>query len=68
MQANGQNRKCDPECGNTDTKGHAWYVLTCKWILAIMYRITMLYSIDPKKQNYKEDPREDTWISEGDIE
>jgi hypothetical protein len=27
-------RKYNPECGNSDTKGHAWYVLINKWILA----------------------------------
>jgi hypothetical protein len=25
-----------PEWGNSDPKGHAWYVLTNKWILAII--------------------------------
>jgi hypothetical protein len=27
-------RKYHPEWGNSDAKGHAWYVLTNKWILA----------------------------------
>jgi hypothetical protein len=29
-----RTRKHNPECGNPDPKGHAWYVLTDKWILA----------------------------------
>ena len=32
-----------------DPLGHAWYVLTYKWILAIKYRILRLQSTDPKK-------------------
>ena len=32
-------------------KGHAWYVLTYKWILATNYRIPMVYTTDPKKLN-----------------
>jgi hypothetical protein len=40
-------------------KGHAWYVLTCKWILAIQYRIPTLHSTDLKKLNKKEVPSED---------
>jgi hypothetical protein len=35
------------------------YVLTDKWVLAIKYRIPMLYSTDPKKLNKKEAPRKD---------
>jgi hypothetical protein len=27
-------RKYHPEWGNSDSKGHAWYVLINKWILA----------------------------------
>jgi hypothetical protein len=27
-------RKYHPEQGNSDSKGHAWYVLTNQWILA----------------------------------
>jgi hypothetical protein len=55
-------RKCHPELGNPAPKGHGWYILTYKWILAIKYRITMLYSIDPKIPNNKKDPREDARI------
>ena len=40
-------------------KGHAWYVLTYKWILVIKYRIPMLQFTDPKKLNNEEGPRED---------
>jgi hypothetical protein len=28
------NRKYHPEWGNSDPKGHAWYILTNKWMLA----------------------------------
>jgi len=38
---------------NLILKGHAWCVLTYKWILAIKYRIPMLQSTDPKKLNKK---------------
>jgi hypothetical protein len=31
--------KYHPERGNPDQKGHAWYVLTDKWILAKKYKI-----------------------------
>lgn len=41
-----------------DPKGHAWYVLSEKWTLAIRYRIPMLQSTDPQKLN-KEGTRED---------
>jgi hypothetical protein len=30
-------RKYHPETGNPDPKGHAWYVLTDKWILGKKY-------------------------------
>jgi hypothetical protein len=40
-------------------KGHAWHVLTYKWILAIKYRIPMLHYTDPKKLNKKEDTSEE---------
>jgi hypothetical protein len=36
---------------NSDPKGHAWFELTYKGILAIKYRLTMLRSSDPKKPN-----------------
>jgi hypothetical protein len=41
-------RKYHIEQSNPDPKGHAWYVLTYKWILAIMYRRSTLQSADPK--------------------
>ena len=56
-------KKHHPEWGNSDPKGHAWHVLSYKWILAIKYSILMLHSPDPKKLNNKEGPREDAWIS-----
>jgi hypothetical protein len=34
------------------------HVLTNKWILAIKYKIPMLYTTDPRKPNKKESPRE----------
>jgi hypothetical protein len=46
------------EWRNPDPKGHAWYVLTSKWILAKMYRIPT----DPKKLNKKEGTSKDAWI------
>jgi hypothetical protein len=61
-QMNG-TRKDHPEWGNPEPKRKTWYILTCKWILVIKYRITMLQSIDSKKPNNKEGPREDSWIS-----
>ena len=39
------------------------YVLTYKWTLTIKYRISTLYSIDPKKLDKKESPNEHGWIS-----
>jgi hypothetical protein len=35
--------KYHPERGNANPKGHAWYVLTDKWILFIKYRISMIH-------------------------
>ena len=52
MKMNG-TRKYHPEPGNPDPKGHAWYILTYKWISAIKIRYT-----DPKKLNKKEGPSE----------
>jgi hypothetical protein len=43
-------RKFNSEWGNAETKGHVWYVLTDKWILAKKYRIPMMYPMDPKKE------------------
>jgi hypothetical protein len=37
--------------------------LTYNWVLAIKYRMPMLYSTDPKKLNKKEGPSKDAWIS-----
>ena len=30
----------------SEVKGYAWYVLPYKWLLAIKYRITTVYSTD----------------------
>ena len=54
----GGTRKYHPQRGNPDPKGHAWYVLTYKWILAMMYKMPMLYSMDPKKLKRKKSPNE----------
>jgi hypothetical protein len=48
-----------PVSGNPDSKGHAWYVVTDKSILAITYRIIMLQSTNPKKPSNKEGPKKD---------
>jgi hypothetical protein len=56
-------RKYHPEQGNPDPKGHAWYVLTDKWILDKKYRILMIKLTDHMKFNKKEGPREDASIS-----
>jgi hypothetical protein len=52
-----RTRKC-PELGNPNPKGHTWFVLTDKWILATKYRIPMIHS-HLKKLNKKEGPSED---------
>ena len=62
FQANGWSRKYHPEWGSPDPKGHAWYVLTYRWILTIKYKITTLESANPKNPNNKEGPRADGWI------
>ena len=55
-------RKYHPECGNPDPKENAWYVLTDKWILAIMYRITMIQSTDLKNVSKPKGPSKDASI------
>ena len=40
-------------------KGMYWYVLIDKWILAIKYRISILYPTNTKKLNKKEGPSKD---------
>ena len=47
--------------GNSVPKGLAWYVLTCKWTLAIKYRLPMQHPTSPNKLN-KAGTREDAWI------
>ena len=39
-----------PEWVNPDPKGHVWHILSYKWILAIKYRITMLWSQTHRSQ------------------
>jgi hypothetical protein len=41
--------------GNPDPKGHAWNVLTNKWVLAIKYKTPMIHPTDTKKLNKKGD-------------
>ena len=43
-----------PERGIPEPKGHAWYVLTDRWILAKKYRIPMIIPIVLKKFNKKD--------------
>ena len=50
MQANGQNWKIP----YVRYPRHTWYVLIYKRILAVIYWILRLRSIDPKKLNNKE--------------
>jgi hypothetical protein len=47
--------KYHPESGRAERR--TWYELTYKWILAIMYRITMLQSTNPKNLSNKEGSR-----------
>lgn len=54
-----RTRKRDLVRGNSHPKGHAWYVLTDKWILAIKYRIPMIHPTNPKKLNKNESPSKD---------
>jgi hypothetical protein len=44
-------RKYIPEQGYPDTKRHAWYVLTDKWILGKKYRISLIQLTDLMKFN-----------------
>jgi hypothetical protein len=48
-----------------DPKGHAWYVLTNKWILAKQYRIPRIQSTELKKVDKLKGPSEDASISLG---
>ena len=43
-------------------KGHAWYVLNDKWILAIRYKIFMIHPTDSKMLNKKEHPSVETRV------
>jgi hypothetical protein len=57
-------RKYYPEWGNSGTKGHAWCILTNKWILARRkkYRIPRIPSTELKKFNKLKSQREDASI------
>jgi hypothetical protein len=46
-------RKYHPEPGNPDPKGHAWYILTYKWILAKKLKIPMIQLTDHMKFSKK---------------
>jgi hypothetical protein len=52
----GTKKYCN--CGNPDSRGYAWYVLTYKWILSVKYTITSLQSTEQKTQKSKESQRE----------
>jgi hypothetical protein len=54
--------KYHPQWGNRDPKGHAWYLLTDKYILAINYRIQVFYSTDSSNLNKEDGPSKDAWI------
>jgi hypothetical protein len=45
------------------TDPNTWYILTDKWILAIKYKIPMIYPTDPKTLNKREGPSKDAWIT-----
>ena len=50
------------ERGNSDAKGHAWYVFTNKWILATPqknYRIPKMQFTEHKKVNQLKCPSDD---------
>jgi hypothetical protein len=48
-----------PECGNSVTKEHTWFVLTNKWILGKEHGIPMIELTDHMKLKRKEDQRVD---------
>jgi hypothetical protein len=64
-------RKCHPECGNSDLKEHAWYILTNKWILAHThtpqrkYRIPQIQSTKLRRVNKLKGPSEDVSVPLG---
>lgn len=43
-----------------DPQGHAWFILTDKWILGIKHKIPVVYSNDPKNLNNKGCSSKDT--------
>jgi hypothetical protein len=51
-----------PEYGNPNPKGHAWYVLNDKYILAKKYRISRIQLTYHKKFNKQKGPSEDASI------
>ena len=56
-------RKYHPECGNPITKGHTWYTLTDKWILAQKLRLPKIQFTDHMKVKKKEEQSMDTLFS-----
>jgi hypothetical protein len=61
-----RTRNYHPERGNSDLKGHAWYVLTNKWILAPKKnRISKIQSTELKKFNKLKSPSEGTSVPLG---
>jgi hypothetical protein len=63
-QVNG-TRKYQPECGNSDSKEHAQYILTNKWILTKTYRIPTIQSIELRKINKLKGPSKDAIVPLG---
>jgi hypothetical protein len=65
----GGARKYHPERSNSNPKGHAWYLLTNKWILAkhthTKYRTPKIQSTELKKVNKQKSPSEDTSVPLG---
>jgi hypothetical protein len=54
-----ETRKYHSECDKSDTKSHAWHVLTNKWILAKKYIIPRIQPTD-NKINKQKGPTEDS--------
>jgi hypothetical protein len=58
-------RKYHPEWGNSDPKGHVWYVLINKWILEKKDRISKIQPTELKKVNKLKGPSEDAPVPLG---
>jgi hypothetical protein len=51
-----------PEKGNSDPKGHVWWVLPDTWILSKKYRVLRTQPTDPKKCNKQKGLSKDSVI------